>query len=44
MAAARAALARGVPEIEGVIFEPEVAAPRTDANPSTDVFVIRGAE
>jgi len=27
-----------------IVLEPYIAAPRTDANPPTDVFVIRGAD
>jgi hypothetical protein len=32
------------PDAVAVVLEPYVAEPRTDANPPTDVFVIRGAE
>ncbi len=42
--AARAGIRAIAPEMTDVVLEPEIAAPRTDANPSTDVFVIRGAD
>jgi len=32
------------PDAVDIVLEPEVAAPRTDGNPPTDVFVIRGAD
>lgn len=36
---------RGVaPEAVDIVLEPEIAAPRDDANPPTDIFVIRGAD
>jgi hypothetical protein len=41
---ARAHLLLVVPDAVDIVLEPYVAAPRTDANPPTDVFVIRGAE
>lgn len=31
------------PEVTAIVLEPVVAGPRGDANPPTDVFVIRGA-
>ena len=40
----RAGIRRAVPSARDIVLEPEVAAPRVDANPPTDVFVIRGAE
>lgn len=42
--AARAAIRTQSPEVVDVVLEPEIAAPRDDANPPTDVFVIRGAD
>lgn len=42
--AARAGIRAVAPDATDVILEPQVAPPRTDANPPTDVFVIRGAE
>jgi len=44
MSAARTNLRATAPELVDVVLEPEVAAPRGDANPPTDVFVIRGAD
>ena len=32
------------PDAVDIVLEPEIAAPRDDANPPTDVFVIRGAD
>lgn len=32
------------PDAVDIVLEPEVAPPRTDGNPPTDVFVIRGAD
>lgn len=40
----RAAIRTQSPEVVDVVLEPEIAAPRDDANPPTDVFVIRGAD
>ena len=31
------------PDVAAIVLEPVVAGPRGDANPPTDVFVIRGA-
>jgi divalent metal cation (Fe/Co/Zn/Cd) transporter len=42
--AARAAVRSQSPEVVDVVLEPEIAAPRDDANPPTDIFVIRGAD
>lgn len=42
--AVRAAVRAEAPEVVDVVLEPEVAAPRDDANPPTDIFVIRGAD
>jgi hypothetical protein len=42
--AVRAGIRAAAPEVSDVVLEPEVAAPRSDANPPTDVFVIRGAD
>ncbi|UYN83248.1 MAG: hypothetical protein KIT89_11175 [Microcella sp.] len=44
MSAARTNLRATAPELVDVVLEPEVAAPRGDANPPTDIFVIRGAD
>ena len=44
MGAARTNLRATAPELVDVVLEPEVAAPRGDANPPTDIFVIRGAD
>lgn len=43
-AAVRAGIRSHAPEVVDVVLEPEVAAPRDDQNPPTDVFVIRGAD
>lgn len=43
-AVVRASIRSHAPEVVDVILEPEVAVPRDDANPPTDVFVIRGAD
>ncbi len=40
---ARAAVRSIAAEAVGIVLEPVVAGPRGDANPPTDVFVIRGA-
>ena len=42
--AARSAVRRSHPDADEIGLEPEIAAPRVDANPPTDVFVIRGAD
>ena len=42
--AVRSGIRRAVPDAHDIVLEPEVAPPRTDANPPTDVFVIRGAD
>lgn len=44
MDAARIGARAVVPATATLALEPEIAAPRGDANPPTDVFVIRGAE
>ena len=41
---ARARVREVVPEAADIVLEPEIAAPRDDANPPTDIFVIRGAD
>ena len=41
---ARARIRELVPDTADIVLEPEIAAPRDDANPPTDVFVIRGAD
>lgn len=41
---ARASIREAAPDVLDIILEPELAAPRDDANPPTDVFVIRGAD
>jgi len=41
---ARARVREFVAEATDIVLEPEIAAPRDDANPPTDIFVIRGAE
>lgn len=41
---ARARVRELVPDAADIVLEPEIAAPRDDANPPTDVFVIRGAD
>jgi hypothetical protein len=41
---ARAGIRELVPEAADIVLEPEIAAPRDDANPPTDIFVIRGAD
>ena len=40
----RAAIRAEAPEVVDIVLEPEIAAPRDDANPPTDIFVIRGAD
>ena len=40
----RRSVAEAAPEASDVVLEPTVAPPRTDGNPPTDVFVIRGAD
>lgn len=40
----RAGIRRAVPAALDIILEPDVAAPRTDANPPTDIFIIKGAD
>lgn len=40
----RAGIREVAPDTIDVVLEPEIAAPRGDANPPTDVFVIRGAD
>ena len=44
LGAVRTGICRAVPDARDIMLEPEIAAPRVDANPPTDVFVIRGAE
>jgi len=44
LGAVRTGIRRAVPDARDIVLEPEIAAPRVDANPPTDVFVIRGAE
>ena len=44
LGAVRTGIRRAVPDARDIMLEPEIAAPRVDANPPTDVFVIRGAE
>lgn len=44
LAAVRVGIRRAVPEVHDIVLEPDVAPPRTDANPPTDIFVIRGAD
>lgn len=44
LGAVRAGIRRAVPTAHDIVLEPEIAPPRTDANPPTDVFFIRGAE
>ncbi|WP_439564658.1 hypothetical protein [Microcella sp.] len=44
LGAVRAAIKAVAPEAVDIVLEPEIAAPRDDANPPTDVFVIRGAD
>lgn len=41
---ARAHILDVAPDASDIVLEPELAAPRDDANPPTDVFVIRGAD
>lgn len=40
---ARAEIRAIAPEATTIVLEPVVAGPRGDANPPTDIFVIRGA-
>lgn len=40
---ARTEIRAVAPEASAIVLEPVVAGPRDDANPPTDVFVIRGA-
>jgi len=40
----RAGIRAVAPDAADVVLELEIAPPRTDANPPTDVFVIRGAD
>lgn len=40
----RASIRTQAPDVVDVVLEPEIAAPRDDANPPTDIFVIRGAD
>jgi hypothetical protein len=42
--AARARIHELIPSAVDIVLEPEIAAPRDDANPPTDFFVIRGAD
>jgi divalent metal cation (Fe/Co/Zn/Cd) transporter len=42
--AVRTGIRAVAPEASDIVLEPEIAAPRDDANPPTDVFVIRGAD
>jgi hypothetical protein len=42
--AVRAGIRAIAPEAVDIVLEPEIAAPRGDANPPTDIFVIRGAD
>lgn len=42
--AVRAGIRAIAPDAVDIVLEPEIAAPRDDANPPTDVFVIRGAD
>ncbi|UTT63703.1 hypothetical protein [Microcella humidisoli] len=42
--AVRAGIRAVSPDAVDIVLEPEIAAPRGDANPPTDVFVIRGAD
>ena len=44
LSAARTNIRAVAPELVDVVLEPEVAAPRSDANHPTDVFVSRGAD
>lgn len=41
---ARAEIRALAPDATTIVLEPVVAGPRGDANPPTDVFVIRGAD
>lgn len=41
---ARAEIRALAPDATAIVLEPVVAGPRGDANPPTDVFVIRGAD
>jgi len=43
-AAVRTGIRSEAPEVVDVVLEPEIATPRDDPNPPTDVFVIRGAD
>ncbi len=40
----RRGLADAAPDASDIVLEPTIAPPRTDGNPPTDVFVIRGAD
>jgi len=40
----RRTILEAAPETADVVLEPTIAPPRTDGNPPTDVFVIRGAD
>ncbi|OYX53153.1 MAG: hypothetical protein B7Y93_08080 [Micrococcales bacterium 32-70-13] len=42
--AVRAGIRAVAPDAVDIVLEPEIAAPRGDANPPTDIFVIRGAD
>lgn len=42
--AVRPSIRAVAPQAVDIVLEPEIAAPRGDANPPTDVFVIRGAD
>lgn len=44
MNAVRVEVRAVIAEPVDIVLEPEIAAPRGDANPPTDVFVIRGAD
>lgn len=44
LGAVRAAIRTIAPDAVDIVLEPEIAGPRDDANPPTDVFVIRGAD
>ncbi|MFM2352599.1 MAG: hypothetical protein RLZZ608_5 [Actinomycetota bacterium] len=41
---ARTRIREAAPGVIDIVLEPEIAAPRDDANPPTDIFVIRGAD
>ncbi len=40
----KAGIRAALPDVRGIVLEPEVAGPRTDVDPPTDTIIIRGAD